>query len=58
MRREGNPCASHVIFADLNRSVELPVGEFADILLTIEKPGEYSFTCQMGMYRGTLIIEG
>ena len=57
LRRDASPCAEKVIFADLNASSDLPVGKPQDITLTPTKPGEFEFTCQMGMYRGVLSVK-
>jgi plastocyanin domain-containing protein len=57
IRRDPGPCAEKVIFADLGLSADLPVEEPQEIIVTTDKPGEYDFTCQMGMYRGVLIIK-
>lgn len=57
IRKDANPCAEKVIFSDLNKSADLPLNEPQDITLTIDKPGNYEFTCQMGMYRGKLLIQ-
>lgn len=55
-RYEENPCAEAVIFADFNQSANLPIGEAILVELTPHKAGEFEFTCQMGMYRGKLIV--
>ena len=47
------PCAEKVLFDDLGVSAELPLGK--SVTVTPDKPGEYEFTCQMRMYRGTLM---
>lgn len=57
IREEENPCAEKVIFADFNQSADLPVGKPVDLSITPDKKGEFEFTCQMGMYRGKLIVE-
>lgn len=57
IREDATPCAAVVIFAALNISEQLPLHEAVDIPLIIKKPGEYEFTCQMGMYRGKLIVK-
>lgn len=56
-RTDPNPCAEKVIFGDLNISSDLPVGKPRDITVTPSKPGEFEFTCQMGMYRGVLLVK-
>lgn len=55
-REDPSPCAETVVFNSLNISRELPLHQSIDIQLLIEKPGEYEFTCQMGMYRGKIIV--
>jgi plastocyanin domain-containing protein len=57
IRKDSSPCAEKVIFADLNKSADLPLDHPQDITLTIDQPGSYEFTCQMGMYRGKLLIQ-
>lgn len=56
-RSDASPCAEIVIFNSLNVSQQLPLNQPIDIKLNLEKPGEYEFTCQMGMYRGKLIVK-
>ena len=46
-----------VLFPDFNRSAKLPTGETVAIEFLPETPGEFEFTCQMGMLRGKLIVE-
>jgi plastocyanin domain-containing protein len=55
IRKDETPCAEMVIFADLNQSLQLPIDQAKSITITLPHPGEYLFTCQMGMYRGKLI---
>jgi plastocyanin domain-containing protein len=57
MRKDPSPCAEKVIFDELGISYDLPINESIDITITPEKPGEYSFTCQMQMYRGMLMVK-
>jgi len=57
VRRESSPCSERVVFKDFDRSSLLPEGEEVPIEFTPEEPGEYDFGCQMGMYRGRLVVE-
>jgi plastocyanin domain-containing protein len=57
VRQDASPCAEQVIFQDLPVSATLPVGKPHDIRLSVDEPGEYEFTCQMGMYRGKLVVK-
>ena len=56
LRQDKSPCSAVVIFKQLNLSAELPIGKIHEITLQLKEPGEYDFTCQMGMYRGKLIV--
>jgi len=56
IRKDAAPCAERVIFDKLDISSELPLNKPHLIELPLQKPGEYEFTCQMGMYRGKIII--
>jgi len=57
-RKEASPCSERVIFKDFDVSKVLPEGEKVTVEFTPDKPGEYEFACQMGMFRGRLIVEG
>lgn len=57
IRQESAACSERVVFKDFGRSALLPQGEKVKIEFTPEKPGEYEFACQMGMFRGKLIVE-
>jgi plastocyanin domain-containing protein len=50
-------CSDKVIFADFNKSAELPTGETVAVELLPKQPGEYPFSCSMGMFRGRLVVE-
>ncbi|MFZ5609610.1 MAG: cupredoxin domain-containing protein [Pseudomonadota bacterium] len=56
-REETAACSEKVVFADFGKSADLPTGETVPIEFVPEKPGEYDFTCAMGMFRGKLIVE-
>ena len=57
IREDANPCAETVIFDSLKISKHLPLNEPIEIIITPKTAGEYVFTCQMGMYRGKLIVK-
>ena len=46
-----------VIFADFQKSAALPTGETVPVELMPNEPGEFTFACPMGMFRGKLIVE-
>lgn len=56
-REETAVCSEMVTFPDFGKSASLPTGEAVPVEFLPEKPGEYEFTCQMGMLRGKLIVE-
>ena len=57
IRKDHSPCAEKVIFQDFGISADLPAEKPYNISFTPNKIGEFSFTCQMGMYRGKLIVQ-
>ncbi len=56
LRRDASPCAEKVVFDALGISEELPLGEPREVRLPPLARAEIEFTCQMRMYRGTLVI--
>lgn len=56
-RRDASPCAEKVVFSGLGISAELPLNEPQNLDVVPLQPGEYEFTCQMGMYRGILVVK-
>ena len=56
-REETAACSDKVIFADFQKSAELPTGETVRVELMPKNPGEFAFACPMGMFRGRLIVE-
>lgn len=57
MRKDASPCAGTILFSDFDISEELPLNQFKSIVLPAMEKGEYAFSCQMQMYRGTLLVE-
>jgi len=55
-RKDASPCAEKVVFDELNISEDLPVDKPVEIFIPTDKKGEFEFTCQMKMYRGSLKI--
>src|SRR5690554_2815271 len=56
-RIDPSPCAESVIFNQLKISQTLPLNTFVTISIPTDKDGKFEFTCQMGMYRGKVIIK-
>lgn len=57
LRKDETPCSEIVIFDKLNINAKLPINQPYIITLQLTERGEYDFTCQMGMYRGKLVVE-
>ena len=56
-REETAPCSERVIFPTLGKSAMLPAFQDVTVELTPPAPGEYEFTCQLGVLRGRLVVE-
>jgi plastocyanin domain-containing protein len=55
-REETAACSEKVLLPGFNRSAELPEGELVPVEFIPEQPGEYEFTCGMGMLRGKVVV--
>ena len=58
LRKDNSPCSGVVLLDDFDVSEELPLNKEKDITIKPSKAGNYSFTCQMKMYSGELVVEG
>ena len=56
-REEASACSEVVVFDSFGKSAHLPEGTPTAVELMPTEPGEYPFSCQMGMLRGKLIVE-
>ena len=57
IRKDSNPCAEKVIFTDINISADLELNQPKELIVTFDNEGEHEFTCQMGMYRGKILVQ-
>ena len=57
LREETASCSEMVLLPDFEKSAQLPTGETVSVEFIPREPGEFEFTCQMGMFRGRLIVE-
>lgn len=57
VREEKTACSEMIVFPDFQKSMVLPYGKRMTIELMPDRPGSYPFTCQMGMYRGTMVVK-
>lgn len=55
-REETSPCSEQVVFPAFGKTATLPAGKDVVVELQAAEPGEYGFTCGMGMLRGTLVV--
>lgn len=56
-REETASCSEMVLLPDFEKSAQLPTGETIAVEFVPKQPGEYEFGCQMGMFRGKLVVE-
>jgi len=56
VRTDETACAAQVVFPELGMQKALPLGKPVVIRLVPEQAGDYTFQCQMGMYRGVLRV--
>lgn len=56
-REESALCSERVVLPAFDKSAVLPEGEEVPIEFIATEPGEYPFTCQMGMLRGRVVVE-
>jgi plastocyanin domain-containing protein len=57
VRQESASCSEMVLLPAFNKSAKLPEGETVAVEFLPTEAGEYEFACQMGMFRGTVIVE-
>ncbi len=57
LRQESASCSEMVLFPAFGKSARLPEGQTVSVEFLPGEPGEYEFACQMGMFRGKLIVE-
>lgn len=56
IRTTEQTCATEVIFADFNIRQALPFNQPVSIDLSKAKPGSYTFTCPLSMFKGRVVI--
>lgn len=57
VRQESASCSEMVLFPAFNKSAKLPEGQTVPVEFLPKDRGEFEFSCQMGMFRGKLIVE-
>lgn len=55
-RPKNEGCGNKIVFPSLNITKDLPVGKNVTIKFTPSETGNISFTCGMGMYKGSIVV--
>ena len=55
-RADKNNCGSTVVFAKQKIRKALPVGKDVVVSITPTESGQITFTCGMGMYKGSIVV--
>ncbi|MGK7953566.1 MAG: cupredoxin domain-containing protein [Xenococcaceae cyanobacterium] len=53
-RKDPSSCLEQVLLPDFNKALDLILDRTTSVEILPEKPGEYTFTCGMNMYRGVI----
>ena len=56
-RHESSACSERVVFPAFGIAADLPPHEDVVVELLPQEPGEYEFTCGMGMLKGRLVVK-
>lgn len=56
-RNETADCSEEIVFGDFEIRKRLPAFQTTPVEFTPKAPGEYVFTCGMGMLKGKLLVE-
>ena len=57
IRHDTSGCSEYVVFKDLDIHAQLPIDKMYPVNIPALTKGTYEFTCQMGMYRGKLVVK-
>lgn len=57
IRKDESSCLEEVVLSDFKVRQFLPMNEKTAIEITPRSPGEYKFSCGMGMFHGKLIVK-
>ncbi|QGV05338.1 cupredoxin domain-containing protein [Lactobacillus acetotolerans] len=55
--KDSTACLSHVVFDQLGVNKDLSKKNVTPVKIPTNKPGEYDFTCQMGMFHGKVVVK-
>ncbi len=57
VRQESASCSEMVLLPAFDKAARLPEGDTVPVEFLPKERGEYEFACQMGMFRGKVIVE-
>jgi plastocyanin domain-containing protein len=57
VRQESASCSEMVLLPAFGKSAKLPEGATVSVEFLPKERGEFEFACQMGMFRGKVIVE-
>ena len=57
VRQESASCSEMVLLPAFDKRATLPEGETVALEFVPKESGEYEFACQMGMFRGKIVVE-
>ncbi len=56
LRKDPNSCLEEVVLGDFKIRKTLPLNQKVTIELTPQVPGEFTYSCGMGMFHGKIIV--
>lgn len=56
-REESAACSEQVLLDAFGKHASLPQGELVPVEFVPTETGRFPFTCSMGMFRGTVVVE-
>ena len=56
-RQDASSCLEQVLLPEFNKALDLTLNQTTSVEIVPGKPGEYTFTCGMNMYRGVIIAD-
>ena len=57
VRQESASCSEMVLLPAFGKSAKLPEGATVLVEFLPKERGEFEFACQMGMFRGKIVVE-
>ena len=55
--KDPSGCLEQILLPDFNKALDLTLNQTTSVEIVPDKPGEYTFTCGMNMYRGVVIAQ-